>query len=189
LAATYPPKPDLTLFETSEAMISAFIVPSAIRKPKFAATKIQYGEKLNPHYYPSGQKWVKETSEQHVFNMFMQDLYDKEDPVLSNIMNEKMYKPKDCMSGIFYAVIVKGKLNLNAYITGVNRNRSHLFIVNTFYDRKLSHLVLEEQKEILLATMAVWKTNKATMYVEKSGEKITINFDKKKMGRHFAKIG
>jgi len=118
--------------------------------------------------------------------MFMQDLYDKEDPVLSNIMNEKMYKPKDCMSGIFYAVIVKGKLNLNAYITGVNRNRSHLVIVNTFYDRKLSHLVLEEQKEILLATMAVWKTNKATMYVEKSGEKITINFDKKN-GKTFCK--
>jgi hypothetical protein len=97
----------MNIFTKNDVVISSFIVPWILGigcRNKFQAkTYIKCGETLRTSYYPENKKEINEKGEEHTYSRFMDILFNEKriDDELSLVVGEPVYKPWDCLSGIY----------------------------------------------------------------------------------------
>lgn len=178
------PYNDRKMMIKRDFVITSFVVPWILgigrRTPTQARGYIKNGSTLNPGYYPGNQKRIEVEGETMVFNKFMERLFDEKNinPELTELLGEKVYKPWDCLSGIFQ-IEVNSKLGLVSRPHGVTANNETILMTDDFIDEMTEQL--KEECEIkLLATMAVWQAKKGVYYVIKSKEIFSVDFNEEK---------
>ncbi len=180
------------IFNENDWVITSFIVPWILeigcKTPDEAKRYIKRGETLNPYYYCYNNKDIEENGIVSVYSRFMTRLFDKNniDNQLTKIIGENVYKPWDCLSGIF-KININDKLGLVARPNGVTKNNDCIIIVDD-YITKLYNNTEEEINIKLLSTMAVWKANKGIYIIKRMNKNISIEFDNNKWNDILNKI-
>lgn len=181
-----------TIFNKKDAVISSFIVPWIMgigaKTPEEAKQYIKYGATLNSDYYARNKDNIAEIGEDAVYLRFMNRLfnYDNINQKLTKKFDEKVYKPWDCLSGI-YQININDNMGLIARPTGVTKNNNCIIMVDD-YISEFYEQTEEEIKIKLLATMAVWKANKGVYIINKMNQQITVDFDSSKWASILEKI-
>lgn len=105
----------------------------------------------------------------------MERLFDdaNTDEELTSIIGETVYKPWDCLSGI-YQIEINGSLGLVARPDGVTKNNC-IIIKDTFMNR-YNDVIEHEIRLKLMTTMAVWKAAKGVYVLENLGKVIFVEF-------------
>ena len=99
------------IFTQRYSVISSFIVPWILgfgcKTSKEAKKYIKYGETLNPGYYPYNKEDINTNGEESVYLRFMECLFNENniDYELTQIIGDNVYKPWDCLSGIYQVEI------------------------------------------------------------------------------------
>ena len=169
------------IFTKRKSVISSFIAPWILgvgaKTPDEAKKYIKFGETLNPLYYPANKSMIDKLGETDVYDGFMKKLFHKNniDSELSDIVGENVYKPWDCLSGI-YQIEITHEMGLVARPDGITVN-NECVIMSDNYITRFYRNTEEEIKIKLLATMAVWKAKRGLYYIKKIDKKIYINFD------------
>ena len=86
------------------------------------------------------------------------------DQHLTELVGEKVYKPWDCLSGI-YQIEINPTMGLVARPQGVTMNNSTLVMVDT-YIKYMNATTEKELKIKLLATMAVWRAKHGIVIIQ-----------------------
>lgn len=181
------------IFTQRNAVISSFIVPWILgvgcRTPEQAKKYINYGKTLNPKYYPVNKEDIDINGEESVYLRFMERLFNENniDSELSQIVGEKVYKPWDCLSGI-YQVKINDKMGLVAKPNGITQNNECVVLVDDFLFKFYKNDIEEELTLKLIATMAVWKAKKGLYIIKKMKKNIYIEFDNSKWEKILYKI-
>lgn len=176
------------IFIQRETVISSFIVPWILgigcKTSDEAKNYINYGKNLSQHYYSKCKKYSKES----LYIQFMKQLFNENniDNELTQIIGENVYKPWDCLSGI-YQIEINVKMGLVARPDGVTNNNECVIMVDE-YLTKLYTNTEEELKIKLLSTMAVWKAKKGIYIITKIKKNIYIEFDNSKWEGILCKI-
>ena len=170
------------LFIQRESVITTFVVPWVLglgnKTPEQAKTYIKYGETLNPLYYQFNNLYGELNGYKHVFSRFMDRLFNDNniDEELTKIIGDKVYKPLDCLSGI-YQIEITHKMGLVARPDGITKNNECVIMVDDYITKYDSE---ENIKIKLLSTMAVWKAKKGIYVIKKMCKNIIIVFDESK---------
>jgi hypothetical protein len=168
------------LFIKRPRVITTFAIPTVLgytkKKPIDAVNLVKHGETLNPNYYSRNSERVLEIGSDAIYKEYMDKLFsnDNLDAQLTVCVGENIYKPWDCLSGIFQIEITQS-LGLVARPSGVSLNNETIIMTDDYY----KEFTPENEKQIeskLMATMAVWKA-KYGIYVLKSGALKKIEFD------------
>ena len=158
------------IFIKKNAVISSFIIPWILgigcKTQEQAKKYIKYGETLNPLYYKRNQDDIKANDEEIVYLRFMEMLFNENnvDQHLTELVGEKVYKPWDCLSGI-YQIEINPTMGLVARPQGVTMNNSTLVMVDT-YIKYMNATTEKELKIKLLATMAVWRAKHGIVIIQ-----------------------
>jgi hypothetical protein len=181
------------IFTQRYSVISSFIVPWILgfgcKTQKEAKKYIKYGATLNPVYYPKNTEDINTNGEESVYIGFMERLYNETniDYKLTQIIGENVYKPWDCLSGI-YQVEINEKMGLVARPNGITNNNGCVVMVDDFLTKFYKHNTEEELRIKLLSTMAVWKAKKGVYIITKMKKNIHIEFDNSKWEEILCKI-
>lgn len=180
------------IFIKKDSVISSFIVPWILgygnKTPEQIEQKINFGETLDPDYYPINQEFIKSEGEESVYLQHMKVLFHetKIDYRLTQIIGENVYKPRDCYSGI-YQIEINENMGLIAYAHGITKN-NECVIMNDDYITKFWNTTEQEIKIKLLSTLAVWKAKKGVYIITKMNKNIYIDFDNSKWEEILFKI-
>lgn len=183
---------DKSIFIKRQNVISTFVTPwilgKGIKTPEEAKKYIKKGETLNPHYYELNNDFIQSNGEESLNNIFMKRLFSESniDYELSGIISKIIYKPWDCLSGI-YQIEINEKIGLVARPDGVSQNNEYIIMVDEFL-RICTPSREEEIKIKLLTTMAVWKAKKGIYYIKNISKIIEINFDEDEWNQIYDKI-
>ena len=173
------------IFTQRHSVISSFIVPWILglgcKTPEQAKSYVKYGETLNPFYYPLNKEDINENGEESVYLRFMKRLFndDNIDYELTQIIGDNVYKPWDCLSGI-YQVEINERMGLVARPNGITKNNECVVMVDDYLTKFYRTNTEEELKIKLLSTMAVWKATKGVYIITKMKKNIYITFDNTK---------
>ena len=174
----------MNIFIKNDVVISSFIVPWILGigcRNKFQAKKyIKCGERLSPSYYPGGKREINEKGEDHTYSRFMDNLFNEKriDDELTLVVGEPVYKPWDCISGI-YKIDITEQMGLVARPDGITKNNEIVVMVDCYLDKYFTNTD-QELKIKLLSTMAVWKAKKGIYFIKKMNTTICIDFDNTK---------
>ena len=104
----------------------------------------------------------------------MKKLFDENniDNELTQIIGDSVYKPWDCLSGI-YQLEINERMGLVARPNGITKNNECVVMVDD-YLTKFYRNTEEELKIKLLSTMAVWKAPKGVYIITKMKTNIHI---------------
>jgi hypothetical protein len=97
------------------------------------------------------------------------------DQKLSCIAGKNVYKPWDCLSGI-YQIGIDEKMGLIARPNGVTENNECVIMIDDYLTKVNSN----NQKEIrikMMATMAVYKAKRGIYIINKTGDIIRFDFN------------
>lgn len=164
------------IFTERYSVISTFIVPWILgfgcKTPTEAKKYIKYGETLNPYYYPYNKEDIKTNGIDSVYLRFMNRLFNENniDYELTQIIGDNVYKPWDCLSGI-YQVEINERMGLVARPNGVTNNNECVVMVDDYLTKLYKKNIEEELKIKLLSTMAVWKAKKGVYIITKMKKK------------------
>jgi hypothetical protein len=138
------------------------------KTPEEAKKNIKYGETLNPLYYPLNKEAINESSEEYIYARFMERLINENniDYELTQIIGDNVYKPWDCLSGI-YQVEINERIGLVARPNGITKNNECIVMVDDYLTKFYRSNSEEELKIKLLATIAVWKAKKGVYIITK----------------------
>ena len=182
------------IFTQRHSVISSFIVPWILgfgcKTPEEAKTYIKYGETLNPDYYRNNKEDIMANGEENVYLRFMKRLFNKNniDCELTQIIGDNVYKPWDCLSGI-YQIEINERMGLVARPNGITNNNECVVMVDDYLTTKFYRSNTEEELKIkLLSTMAVWKAKKGVYIIPKMKKIIYIDFDNSKWEEILSKI-
>lgn len=181
------------IFIQRPSVITTFIVPwilgSGCKTPDEAKKYIKYGETLNPEYYAVNNEDINMNGKDSVYSRFMTRLFSEYniDYKLTQIIGENVYKPWDCLSGI-YQFEINDKMGLVARPNGVTKNNECVIMVDDFVSYFYRNITEEEIKIKLLATMAVWNAKKGVCVITKMKKNIYIDFDYYKWEEILCKI-
>lgn len=174
------------MFTEKESVISSFIVPWIVgvgfKTSEEAKQYIKFGETLNSRYYPSNKKAIIDNGAESVYSQFMERLFNENniDSDLTQLLGENVYKPWDCLSGI-YQVEINEKMGLVARPSGITKNNECAVMVDNFLTHSIFRDDSDEEIEIkLLTTMAVWRAKKGVYVISKMNTIIRIDFDNAK---------
>jgi hypothetical protein len=101
------------IFIQKDSVISSFIVPWILgfgcKTKEEAKNYIKYGETLNPFYYKINKDDINTNGYESVYLRFMEILFNQNniDNELTQIVGDNVYKPWDCLSGIYQIEINK----------------------------------------------------------------------------------
>lgn len=101
------------IFIQRHSVISSFIVPWILgfgcKNSEEAKKYIKYGETLNPYYYTCNKEDINVNGEENVYLRFMERLFNENnvDYELTQIIGNNVYKPWDCLSGVYQIEINK----------------------------------------------------------------------------------
>ena len=177
------------LFVARPGVITSFAVPSILgytrRQPEDAVELVKYGATLDDKYYTNGQHDVAQTGEsatfkQHLGSMVFAD--ERKCEYLSDVLGCDVYEPGDCHTGIFSLEIVPG-LGLGARLSGVTAGGSSVVYVEK--NHNATHDMLES---IIMSHMAVWRSQRGIVVLQRTGQVITFNFDQNKWDRILIKL-
>ena len=180
------------IFTQRSSVISSFIAPWILgvgcKTPEEAKKYIKYGKTLNPHYYPTGKQIINDMGEEYLYLKIMEKLFNENniDNELTQIVGENVYKPWDCLSGI-YQVEINDIMGLVARPDGITKNNDCVVMVDDYLTKMYKNSE-EELKIKLLATMAVWKAKKGIYIIKKLKLNINIEFDNSKWEDMLCKI-
>ena len=180
------------IFTQRQTVISSFIVPWILgvgcKTPEEAKKYIKYGETLNPLYYAFNRETINKSSTESVYLRFMKQLFNENniDYKLTEIIGDNVYKPWDCLSGI-YQHEINERMGLVARPNGITINNECVVMVDN-YLTKFYRNTEEELKIKLLSTMAVWKAKKGVFIITKMNKNIYIDFDNSKWEEILCKI-
>ncbi len=169
------------IFIQRPRVITVFIIPWILglgcKTPEQAKNYVKHGKTLNPDYYPENQKKIKAYGMERVYMKFIKRLFNEQniDHDLSKIVNDVVYKPWDCLSGIFQ-IEINETLGLVARPNGVTLNNECVIMVDNYF-RFYTSEIKEELELKLLVTMAVWKSKKGIYILSKMKEVIHLEFD------------
>jgi len=181
------------IFIQKHSVISSFIVPWILgfgcKTPEEAKNYIKYGETLNPDYYPKNKELIQHDGEESVYIGFMKRLFNENniDYELTQIIGDNVYKPWDCLSGI-YQVEINERMGLIARANGITKNNECVVIVDDYLTKFYRSNTVEELKIKLLSTMAVWKAKKGVYIITNMKKNIYIEFDNSKWEEILCKI-
>jgi len=125
------------IFIQRNSVISSFIVPWILglgcKTPEQAKNYIKYGETLNPEYYTYNKEEINKNGEESIYSQFMERLFNDNniDYELTQIIGENVYKPWDCLSGI-YQIEINEKIGLVARPNGITKNNDCVIIVDDY---------------------------------------------------------
>jgi hypothetical protein len=172
------------LFIQHEKVITTFIVPWILglgnKTHQQAKEYIKHGETLDPLYYQLNNLDGELNGYENVFSRFMIRLFNDNniDDELTKIIGDKVYKPWDCLSGI-YKIEITDKMGLVARPNGITHNNECVIMVDNYIT--IYNDNIKEQLEIkLLSTMAVWKAKKGIYVIKNMCKNISIIFDETK---------
>ena len=180
------------IFTKRESVISSFITPWILgfgcKTPEEAKKYIKFGETLNPGYYPCNKEAINDFGAESVYLTFMDKLFNENNINynLTQIIGDNVYKPWDCLSGI-YQVEINEKMGLVARPNGITKNNECVVMVDD-YVTKFYRDTKEAIEIKLLSTMAVWKAKKGVYIIKKMNEIISIDFDNTKWEDILCKI-
>ena len=126
-----------SIFIKRDSVISSFITPWILgfgcRTPEEAKKYIKFGETLNPSYYPCNKKDIDDNGAESVYLRFMDILFNENniDYDLTQIIGDNVYKPWDCLSGI-YQVEINEKMGLEARPNGITKNNECVVMVDNY---------------------------------------------------------
>ena len=106
-------------------------------------------------------------------------IHEKIDYELTQIIGDNVYKPWDCLSGI-YQVEINERMGLVARPNGITNNNECVVMVDDYLTKFYKSNTEEELKIKLLSTMAVWKAKKGVYIITKMKKNIYIEFDNSK---------
>jgi hypothetical protein len=181
------------IFTQRHSVISSFVVPWILglgcKTPEQVKSYVKYGETLNPFYYTLNQEDINLNSEESVYLRFMERLFNDNniDYDLTQIIGGNVYKPWDCLSGI-YQVEINERMGLVARPNGITKNNDCVVMVDDYLTKFYRTNTEEEIKIKLLSTMAVWKANKGVYIIKKMKKNIYITFDNEKWKDILCKI-
>jgi hypothetical protein len=181
------------IFTQKHSVISSFIVPWILgigcKTAEETKKYIKYGDSLNPLYYPSNKEAITENGIEPVYLRFMNRLFNKNniDYELTQFVGENVYKPWDCLSGI-YQIEINDNMGLVARPNGITKNNECVIMVDDYLTKFYSDNTEEELKIKLLSTMAVWKAKKGIYIIKKMEKNIYIDFDNAKWEAILSKI-
>ena len=181
------------IFIQRHSVISSFIVPWILgfgcKTQEEAKNYIKYGETLNSFYYPCNKEDINVNGAESVYLRFMNRLFNEDniDYNLTKIIGDNVYKPWDCLSGI-YQVEINEKMGLVARPNGITKNNECVVMVDDYLTKFFRTNTEEELRIKLLATMAVWKAKKGIYIIKKMNKNICIEFDKSKWEEILYKI-
>ena len=181
------------IFVKRNSVITSFIVPWILgfgcKTSEEAKKYIKNGETLNPGYYPVHKEYINANSKGSVYLQFMKRLFDEDniDYELTQIVGENVYKPWDCLSGI-YQLEVNERMGLVARPDGITTNNECVVMVDNYLTKFYRQNSEEELKIKLLSTMAVWKAEKGIYIIPKMKKNIYIDFDNSKWEDILCKI-
>ena len=164
------------IFIKKETVISSFIAPWILgygcKTPEEAKKYIKVGKTLSPTYYPANQERIRENGAEFVHSLFMDRLFNENniDQGLTQIIGENVYKPWNCLSGI-YQIEINERMGLLARPNGITQNNECVVIVDDSPAKFFRTNNEEELKIKLLATMAVWRANKGVYFIKKMNKK------------------
>jgi len=180
------------IFQQKPSVISTFIVPYILghgsKSPDEAKSYIKNGQTLNPSYYSHNNNVIDTNGSDYVYNQIMNTLFDsnKIDLELSEIIGSDVYKPWDCLSGIFQ-IEINQNMGLIARPAGVTLNNKHVIMIDDYYDF-YNRTIEKRLKSMLLATMAVWKAERETIIMKKINKIISIEFNQNEWNNILNKI-
>lgn len=181
------------IFTEKKSVISSFITPWILgfgwKTPEEAKKYIKFGETLNPGYYPCNKKYINDNGAESVYLRFMDTLFNENniDYDLTQIIGDNVYKPWDCLSGI-YQVEINEKMGLVARPNGITQNNECVVMVDDYLTKFFRDNTEEELEIKLLSTMAVWKAKKGVYIITKMNKIISIDFDNTKWEDILCKI-
>jgi hypothetical protein len=181
------------IFTQRYSVISSFIVPWILgvgcKTSEEAKNYIKYGETLNPGYYPHNKEDINANGVESVNLRFMKRLFNENniDYELTQIIGDNVYKPWDCLSGI-YQVEINERMGLVARPNGITKNNECVVMVDDYLTKFYRSNTKEELKIKLLTTMAVWKAKKGVYIIIKMKKNIYIEFDNSKWEEILYKI-
>ena len=181
------------IFIKRDTVISSFITPWILglgcKTPEEAKIYIKFGETLCPYYYPRGKEAIKENGEKSVYLRIIDKLFNENniDYDLTQSIGENVYKPWDCLSGI-YQVEINERMGLVARANGITKNNECVVIVDDYLTKFFRINTEEELRIKLLSTMAVWKAKKGIYIIDKMNKRISIDFDNTKWEDILCKI-
>lgn len=181
------------IFVKRSSVISSFIVPwicgLGCKTPEDAKKYIKYGKTLNPDYYELNQEDIIVNGEDHAYHKFMEKLFNENniDYVLTQIVGDNVYKPWDCLSGI-YQIEINERMGLVALPNGVTKNNDCIVVVDDYLTKFYRDDQEEEVKIKLLSTMSVWKAKRGIYIITKMKRNICIEFDNSKWEEILRKI-
>ena len=181
------------IFIKKDSVISSFITPWILgygcKTPEEAKNYIKVGETLSTAYYPANKERIKENGQESVYLSFMNKLFNEKNInyELTQIIGDNVYKPWDCLSGI-YQIEINDRMGLVARPNGITKNNECVVIVDDYLTKFFRPNTEEELKIKLLATMAVWRANKGVYFIKKMNKKISIDFDDTKWENILKKI-
>lgn len=169
------------IFIKRNCVISTFITPwilgKGIKTPEEAKTYIKRGQTLNPLYYESNQYMIETHGKNEVYNHFMELLFSENNKSdeLSTMIGEDIFKPWDCLSGI-YQIEINEKMGLVGRPDGISKDHRKIVMVDN-YLKVLTNNKIEEINIKLMSTMAVWRTKKGYYYLRNLNRMIELDFD------------
>jgi hypothetical protein len=169
------------IFTQRNYVISSFIVPYILgfgpKTPEEAKKYIKNGESLNPLYYPCNEAEMIINGKESVYLRFMNKLFNDNniDCNLTEIIGENVYKPWDCLSGI-YQFEINEHMGLVARPNGITKNNECVVMVDNYLTYFYRDKTEEEIKVKLLSTMAVWKAKKGVYIITKMNKNIYMTF-------------
>lgn len=181
-----------SIFTERDSVISSFITPWILgfgrRTPEEAKKYIKFGKTLNPKYYPCNKNYINNNGAESLYLRTMDILFNENniDYDLTEIIGDNVYKPWDCLSGI-YQVEINEKMGLVARPDGITENNECVVMVDNYFNY-LGPNAEEEIRIKLLATMAVWKAKKGVYIIKKMNKIISIDFDNTKWEDILCKI-
>lgn len=181
------------IFTEKESVISSFITPWILgfgcKTSEEAKKYIKFGQTLNPSYFPGNKEAINKYGAESVYLRFMDRLFNKNniDYDLTQIIGDNVYKPWDCLSGI-YQVEINEKMGLVARPNGITKNNECVVMVDDYLTKFFRTNTEEELRIKLLATMAVWKAKKGVYIIKKMNKNIYIEFDNSKWEEILCKI-
>jgi hypothetical protein len=181
------------IFIQRDSVITSLIVPWILgfgcKTPEEAKSYIKYGETLNTNYYPNNKKDIMESGEESVYLRFMKRLFNENniDYELTQIIGDNVYKPWDCLSGI-YQLEINERMGLVARPDGITNNNECVVMVDNYLTEFYRTNTEEELKIRLLSTMAVWKAKKGVYVITKMKKNIYIDFNNSKWEEILSKI-
>ena len=181
------------IFIQKQAVITSFITPWILgfgcKTPEEAKKYIKFGETLNPEYYLLNKKNINNNGAESVYSRFMDRLFNENniDYELTQIIGDNVYKPWDCLSGI-YLVEINEKMGLVARPHGITKNNECVVMVDDYLTKFYRDNTEEELEIKLLSTMVVWKAKKGVYIIKKMNKIISIDFDNTKWEDILSKI-